>query len=187
MSPSLWGLLAGGKPILFDMSFTLHPVLKGGSRQMGDWIATPSAHRVDSVTALEYKWSTDQSPNQLGRRGNENIAMTTSSAHIAAPDAPATETHHKRARLQARLSLEQQHLLERAAALEGQTLTEFVLVHAQEAARRTIREHQTMALSERDSRAFVEALLSPWQPSPELQENARRMREAFDPPPLWKP
>jgi hypothetical protein len=37
-----------------------------------------------------------------------------------------------------------------------------------------------LQLSERDSRALAEALLAPWDPSPEITENARRMRDLFD-------
>ncbi|HEY8283205.1 MAG TPA: DUF1778 domain-containing protein [Chloroflexota bacterium] len=94
--------------------------------------------------------------------------------------ARAKTRNSKSARLQARLSPKQQALLARAAALEGRTVSQFVLTHAQAAAQRTITEHRTLALSERDSRAFAEALLAPWSPDEELRDTIRRMRDTFD-------
>jgi len=86
----------------------------------------------------------------------------------------------KNARLRARLSSSQQEILAQAAALEGQTISRFVITHAQAAAQRTITEHRTLTLNEEDSRAFAEALLAPWNPDEELREHIRRMRETFD-------
>jgi uncharacterized protein (DUF1778 family) len=43
----------------------------------------------------------------------------------------------------------------------ARSVTDFVLSSVQEAARRTIEEHQRLDLSVRDSAAFVEALLNP--------------------------
>ncbi|HXT35893.1 MAG TPA: DUF1778 domain-containing protein [Chloroflexota bacterium] len=94
--------------------------------------------------------------------------------------ARAETRHPKSARLQARLSPKQQELLARAAALEGRTLSQFVLTHAQAAAQKTIAEHRALALSAQDSRAFAEALLAPWSPDEELRDTIRRMRDTFD-------
>ncbi|MCZ8164042.1 MAG: DUF1778 domain-containing protein [Microcystis sp. LE19-98.1E] len=65
------------------------------------------------------------------------------------------------ARLAMRITLDQKNLIERAAALQSRSVTDFVLSSVQEAARRTIEEHQRLDLSVRDSAAFVEALLNP--------------------------
>jgi uncharacterized protein (DUF1778 family) len=83
-------------------------------------------------------------------------------------------------RFQARLSTIQRDLLEEAAILEGRTLSDFVVSHAQEAAQRTIRDHKLLALSERDAHAFAEAFLSPWTPTEDVTEDIRRMRALFD-------
>jgi len=83
-------------------------------------------------------------------------------------------------RFQARLSKTQRDLLEEAASLEGRTLSDFVVSHAQEAAQRTIRDYKILALSERDSRAFAEAFLSPATPADDVAEEIRRMRALFD-------
>ena len=64
-------------------------------------------------------------------------------------------------RLEARVTAEQKSLIERAAALQGRSVTDFVLTSVQDAARRAIEEHSQLALSVRDSEAFVDALLNP--------------------------
>lgn len=73
-------------------------------------------------------------------------------------------------RLEARVTAEQKALIERAAALEGRSITDFVLASVQDAAKRAIAEHEVIRLSVRDSQAFVEALLNPRQPSKRMQE-----------------
>ena len=62
-------------------------------------------------------------------------------------------------RLETRVTAEQKTLIERAAALQGRSVTDFVLTSVQDAARRAIEEHSQLALSVRDSEAFVDALL----------------------------
>jgi uncharacterized protein (DUF1778 family) len=67
-------------------------------------------------------------------------------------------------------------LLQRAAAIRGTSLTEFVLSAAQDAAVRTIRDHEVITLSERDSRAFIEALLHPEPANQPLREGVERYK-----------
>jgi uncharacterized protein (DUF1778 family) len=67
------------------------------------------------------------------------------------------------------VTAEQKALIERAAALEGRTVTDFVLTSVQEAARRAIEEHEVVRLSVRGSQAFVEALLNPREPSERMR------------------
>src|SRR5208337_2106432 len=81
-------------------------------------------------------------------------------------------------RLETRVTAEQKTLIERAAALQGRTVTDFVLTSVQDAARRAIEEHQQLALSVRDSEAFIEALLNPKPANERLRETVRRYREA---------
>jgi uncharacterized protein (DUF1778 family) len=80
-------------------------------------------------------------------------------------------------RLETRVTAEQKSLIERAAALQGRTLTDFVLTSVQDAARRAIEEHQQVALSVRDSEAFVDALLNPKPVNDRLRDTVRRYRE----------
>ena len=80
-------------------------------------------------------------------------------------------------RLETRVTAEQKTLIERAAALQGRTVTDFVLTSVQEAARRAIEEHQQLELSVRDSQAFVEALLRPRPVNARLRQTIRRYRQ----------
>jgi uncharacterized protein (DUF1778 family) len=84
---------------------------------------------------------------------------------------------YRRERLEARISREQKRLFQRAADLQGRTLTDFVVSSAQEAAVRTIGEMQIIRLNAEDSRAFAEALLNPREPTERLRAAARRYRE----------
>ena len=80
-------------------------------------------------------------------------------------------------RLETRVTAEQKTLIERAAALQGRTVTDFVLTSVQDAARRAIEEHQQLELSLRDSETFVEALLNPKPVNDRLRDTIRRYRE----------
>jgi uncharacterized protein (DUF1778 family) len=81
-------------------------------------------------------------------------------------------------RLEARVTAEQKTLIEHAAALQGRTVTDFVLTSVQDAARRAIEQHQQLELSVRDSQAFVDALLNPKPVNDRLRDTVRRYREA---------
>jgi uncharacterized protein (DUF1778 family) len=81
-------------------------------------------------------------------------------------------------RLEARITTEQKNLIERAEALQGRTVTDFVLSSVQEAARHAIEAHQRLDLSVRDSEAFVEALLNPRPVNDRLRDTVRRYRQA---------
>lgn len=87
-------------------------------------------------------------------------------------------TRTRAERLEARVTAQQKALIERAAALQGRTVTDFVLTSVQDAARRAIEEHQRLDLSVRDQQAFVEALLHPQPVNDRLQETVRRYRDA---------
>jgi uncharacterized protein (DUF1778 family) len=79
-------------------------------------------------------------------------------------------------RLEARVTAEQKSLIERAAALQGRSVTDFVLTSVQDAARRAIEEHNQLSLSVRDSEAFVDAL-NPKPVNDRLRDTVRRYRE----------
>lgn len=72
------------------------------------------------------------------------------------------------------MTVEQKGLIEHAAALQGRTVTDFVLTSVQEAARRAIEEYEVIRLSIQDSRTFAEALLNPRKPSARMREKAAR-------------
>ena len=80
-------------------------------------------------------------------------------------------------RLETRVTADQKRLIEHAAALQGRSLTDFVLTSLQDAARRAIAEYQHLELSVRDSQAFVQALIEPRPVNDRLQDTVRRYRE----------
>ena len=94
------------------------------------------------------------------------------------PAANSTRGRARAERLEARVTADQKSLIEHAAALQGRTVTDFVLTSVQEAARRTIEEHQRLDLTMRDSQAFVEALIDPKPVNDRLRETVRRYRQA---------
>ena len=81
------------------------------------------------------------------------------------------------ARLEARVSPETKALLQKAADLEGRTLTDFVVASVQAEAYRVIEQHQTLKLSIEDSEAFVDALLNPPKPNDALKAAALRYKQ----------
>ncbi|MGA2807509.1 MAG: DUF1778 domain-containing protein [Terracidiphilus sp.] len=83
-------------------------------------------------------------------------------------------------RTEARLLPEQKRRIERAAALKGLSLSDFIVQHADEAAIRTIQLHTTWTLEDRDRDVFVQALLNPPEPSPRMKAAAKRYKERMD-------
>lgn len=77
-------------------------------------------------------------------------------------------------RLEARVSHEQKVLFQRAAELQGRSLTDFVVASVHEAAVRAVEEGRTIRLGIEASRAFAEALLNPREPTAKLRAAARR-------------
>lgn len=80
-------------------------------------------------------------------------------------------------RLETRVTLEQKRLIEHAAALQGRSVTDFVLTSVQDAARRAIEEYQHLTLSMRDATAFVDALVEPQPVNDRMHDTIRRYRE----------
>ena len=93
----------------------------------------------------------------------------------ATKDAPRMRNE----RLEARISADQKDLFQRAAELQGRTLTDFVIASVHEAAVRTIDEMQAIRLTAEESRAFAEAVLNPREPTPRLKAAARRYIETL--------
>ena len=87
----------------------------------------------------------------------------------------------KRDRLEARITREQKTVLMRAAALQGRTLTDFVVHSAQEAAIRVIEVHESIQLTKQNREAFIEALLNPPAPGKRLRAAARRFARSARP------
>ncbi|MEZ5904080.1 MAG: DUF1778 domain-containing protein [Geminicoccaceae bacterium] len=75
-------------------------------------------------------------------------------------------------RIEARLTPEVLAMVRHAAAMEGRSLSDFVVTAAERAARQAIEEAQIVRLSAADQKLFVEALLDPPEP-------ASAMKRAF--------
>ena len=80
-------------------------------------------------------------------------------------------------RLEARVTAEQKALIEHAAALQGRSITDFVVTSVQDAAKKAIEDHQIIRLTLEDSRVFAEALINPPEPNERLRETVRRYNE----------
>lgn len=97
---------------------------------------------------------------------------------MAALSADAQSDVHqpRRERVEVRISQEQKVLLQQAAALEGRSLSDFLVSSAQRAAKEAIREHQVISLSVSESQCFAEVLLNPPEPSDYLRAAMARYR-----------
>lgn len=80
-------------------------------------------------------------------------------------------------RFDARLNEQQKYLIQRAADLEGRTMTDFVLQSAEAAAEKTIEKRTMIMLSARDSELFVDAILNPKGPGPVMRKAFREYRK----------
>src|SRR5438105_12570635 len=81
-------------------------------------------------------------------------------------------------RFDARLNEEQKVLIQKAADLEGRTMTDFVLHSAEAAAERTIEQRAILILSARQTEAFVDAVLNPSKPGRVLRAAARHYKNS---------
>ena len=80
-------------------------------------------------------------------------------------------------RFDARLNEEQKLLIQKAADLEGRTMTDFVLHSAEAAAERTIEKRAMLILTARETELFAHAVLNPPDPGSVLRKAAREYRK----------
>lgn len=79
------------------------------------------------------------------------------------------KTGIKQGRLHLRLDVESKRRLEKAAAYARSSVSEFVLLHALQAAEDAIADHERIALNEADWNAFTKALEAPPAPNAVLR------------------
>jgi uncharacterized protein (DUF1778 family) len=79
-------------------------------------------------------------------------------------------------RLEARVTPDQKRLIERAAELRGSTVTDFVVVSAQQAAADTIRDFETLVLRDQARDVFINAILNPLPPNDAARAAAQRYK-----------
>ncbi|WP_231617615.1 type II toxin-antitoxin system TacA family antitoxin [Novipirellula aureliae] len=84
------------------------------------------------------------------------------------------------ARIETRVSTEKKQLIERAAAYQGCSVSEFVIANAEQAAKAVIEEHEQLKLTRAQSLALVEVLLSTRQPNKRLRDAAVRHRKEVE-------
>jgi len=82
---------------------------------------------------------------------------------------PTKSSSESTSRLETRVSSETKALFQKAADIQGVTLTDFVTTSVYAEATRVIEQHQTLKLSIEDSEALVEALLNPPEPNNALK------------------
>lgn len=81
------------------------------------------------------------------------------------------------ARLDFRLAPEHKSLIERAASIDGQTVSSFVIATLVRAAKETIERGSLITLSQRDSEAFLRMLDSDEEPNEALKAAAARYKQ----------
>ena len=82
-------------------------------------------------------------------------------------------------RIELRIKPEEKALLSRAAALQHEDLTGFILRTVVPAAERIIERTERLQLSERDSLRVLDLLENPPKPSAKLRAAAKKHREIF--------
>lgn len=83
----------------------------------------------------------------------------------------------KEERLEARVTPAQKRLIERAAALRGTSVTEFVVVSAQEAATSAIKDFEVLRLREEAREVFINTILNPPAPNEAARIAAQRYKK----------
>src|SRR5437868_7816950 len=86
----------------------------------------------------------------------------------------AANQSKKQERLEARVTRAQKLMIERAARLRGTSVTNFVILSAQEAAAETIKDFEVLTLRDRARDTFVDALLHPPAPNAAARGAAKR-------------
>lgn len=96
-------------------------------------------------------------------------------------DATISNDEKKTARLEARLPAAIHALLQRAAAIQGRSMSEFVVAAAREAAEEAIATHDAIRITRSDQERFAAALIDPAVPAPALERAAARHDDLVEP------
>lgn len=84
------------------------------------------------------------------------------------------------ARLEVRMPVDIYAMLKRSAALQGRTLSDFVISVTSDAASKAIEKAEILRLSVKDQQKVAEMLLNPPPPSPALMRAAERYHQNAD-------
>jgi len=91
---------------------------------------------------------------------------------------PKARKPTKRHRLEARITDSQRQLFQRAADLQGRSLTDFVIATVHEKAVQTIESMEIVRLNAQESLKMAQAILNPRQPNAKLRAAAKRYLES---------
>jgi uncharacterized protein (DUF1778 family) len=94
-------------------------------------------------------------------------------ARLAKRAKSVKSTKSRSVRLEMRINFQAKSLIERAATLTGQTVTDFAVSNLVQLAVETIERHQRLEMTDRDRDRFLAALDRPPKPLPELERAAR--------------
>jgi len=83
-------------------------------------------------------------------------------------------------RITARVPSSTRSIIERAAALYGSTINQFIVQAAVDRANEVIKGMEVIKLSARDSKIFLDALTNPPQPNEELLDAVRAHRRTVE-------
>jgi uncharacterized protein (DUF1778 family) len=97
--------------------------------------------------------------------------------HTVAKTSQEKSLCSKLERLEARVSAQNKELFQRAADIQGRTLSNFVVSSLVSVANQIIQENEIMVLSRKDQEIFVEALLNPPEPREKLRLAAQRYKK----------
>jgi uncharacterized protein (DUF1778 family) len=88
-----------------------------------------------------------------------------------------TRPSKKWERLEARVTVDEKRLIVRAANLRGTSVTDFVVVSAQQVAKETIKDFEILRLRDEAREVFVNAILNPPAPNKAARMAAARYKE----------
>lgn len=83
----------------------------------------------------------------------------------------------KKQRIDLRLTDDDKTIIEEAAALSNQTITQFMLSSASERAAEVIEQHRRLVLSEESWNLVMDAISNPPQPNDRIKRAAKRLQD----------
>lgn len=83
----------------------------------------------------------------------------------------------KKQRIDLRLTNDDKSIIEEAAAMTNQTITQFMVTSAAERAAEVIEQHRRVVLSEESWNRVMDAISNPQAPNDRLKRAARRLQD----------
>ena len=83
----------------------------------------------------------------------------------------------KKQRIELRLNEDDKHMIEEAAAMTNQSISQFMVSTASERAAEVIDQHRRLLLNEESWNLVMDAIINPPAPNDRLKRAANRLRE----------